>query len=362
MLSKIKKTKLKVYFLVVLLASLIYVGLIKTSFYQSTASFIIKNLDDSSQTTSLLGLMSGEVQNSTQDAMVIQEYLKSFEVYEKVDKKFNLSDYYNSNDLDFIQRLYSFNPYEDYIELYNKHLSIIYDEISSISQISFLHVDNNKAKEIVNFLIAEAENKLNDYNKKTASKQLVFIEKETQKQKVLMDESISKLEKYQDLSKTIDPNTQVQTNVAILSTLKTQLLEKTSKLEKLSKYLTNNSFEIVDLKREISQIMKSIKNIKQEQSGTNKKTLNKTIFEFERIKAEVELNQELYKQTLLQLQSSRIEVNKENKILQVLVNANIATSYSEPKKFREIITVLLVLSLFYGILSMIIAIIKDHKE
>jgi capsular polysaccharide transport system permease protein len=295
--------------------------------------------------------------------MILQEYLKSYEVYDKLNNQFDLNTYYSSFDLDFLQKMYDINSYEDYVELYNKHLSIIYDETSNITTISFLHVDAKKAQEIVAFLIKEAENKLNGYNKQTASKQLSFIEEETNKQKEVLERSIKNLAKYQDTQNTLDPNSQASTNTSILSELKGKLVENSAKLEKLSKYLTNSAFEIIDLKREISQIKSSINKIKKEQSGSgNKTTLNKSIFEFERINAEVILNTELYKQALLQLQSAKIEVNKENKTLQVLVNPNFAQSYSEPKRFRELITMLLVLSLLYGILSMLNAIIKDHKE
>lgn len=362
MLPKIKRIKFKSYFIVLLVLSIIYVGFLKTSFYQSTASITIKNLDDTSSTSTLLGLVSGESNNSTQDAMTLQEYLKSYEVYDKLDKKFDLSTYYNSFDLDILQRMYGFNYYEDYVELYNKHLNIIYDTTSNITTISFLHIDNKKAQEIVEFLINEAESKLNEYNRKTAQKQLAFVENETLKQKIVLDESIIELEKYQDTKKTLDPSIQAQTNTELLGQLKAKLIENKAKLEKISKYLTDSSFEIVDLKREISQIENSIKDLKKEQSGTGKTKLNTAIFEFEKIKRQVELNTELYKQALLQLQSSKLEVNKDNKTLQVLVKPNLAQSYSEPKRIRELITVVLVLSLLFGIISMITAIVKDHRE
>jgi len=362
LLSKIKKARLRVLFLILLILSVIYVGLIKTSFYQSQASITIKNLDDTSTTSSLLGLVSGQTSNSSQDAMILQEYLKSYEVYEKLDRSFNLTEYYKSYNIDFLQKMYSFNSYEDFVELYNKHLNIVYDETSNITTISFFHVEAEKAQELLIFLINEAENKLNEYNKQIAQKQLLFIENETNKQKDILEESISKLELYQNNEKTLDPNSQAETNSVLISELKSKLIENKAKLKKMSKYLTNSAFEIVDLKREISQIEESTKELKKEQSGNSNKTLNKSIFEFEKIKSEVDLNTELYKQSLLQLQSSKIEVNKENKTLQVLVNPNLAQSHSEPKRFRELVTVILVLSLLYGILSMIGAIIKDHRE
>jgi capsular polysaccharide transport system permease protein len=363
LLSKIKKLKLKNYFIIVLVLSSIYIGFIKTSFFQSTGIITIKNLDDSSSTSGLLGLVSGQSNDTIQDAMVLQEYLKSYEVYEKLNKDFDLSAYYNSFELDFLQRMYGFNSYEDYIKLYNKHLNIDYDEVSNITTISFLHVEAQKAQEIVGFLINEAEYKLNQYNKNTATKQLSFIEEETNKQKEVLERSIKRLAKYQDTQNTLNPNSQASTNISILSELKGKLVENSAKLEKLSKYLTNNAFEIIDLKREISQIKSSINQVKKEQSGSgDKTTLNKSIFEFEKINSEVTLNTELYKQALLQQQSAKIDVNKENKTLQVLVNPNFAQSYSEPKRFRELLTLIIILSLLYGILSMLNAIIKDHKE
>jgi capsular polysaccharide transport system permease protein len=342
--------------------SVVYVSFIKTSFYESTAKITIKNIDKSAGTSSLIGLVSGETSSSTEDAMILQEYLKSYEVYDKLDKKFNLSAYYNSNDIDLLQRMYSYNPYEDYLLLYNKQLKMIYDSTSNIISISFLHIDANKAQEIVHFLISEAEHKLNEYNKRTASKQLLFVINETDKQKEILEESIKELSKYQDVERTINPNTQVETNVSLLSSLKGKLVESKANLEKISKYLTDTSFEIIDLKREISEIESSINQIQKEQSGTGHKTLNKSIFEFEKLKAQVDLNTELYKQALLQLQTSKVEANKENKTLQVLVNASIGQSYSEPKRFRELVTVIIVLSLLYGIISMLNAIIKDHRE
>jgi capsular polysaccharide transport system permease protein len=362
LLSKIKKNKLKSIFILFLALSIIYIGFIKTSFYESRASITIKNIDDNSSANSLLGLVSGKSSNTSEDAMILQEYLKSYEVYDKLDKKFNLSEYYASSDIDFLQRMNQMDTYEDYLIFYNKQLQITYDEISNITIIKFVHIDANIAQEIVKFLISEAEKKLNEYNKRTASKQLHFVINETNKQKVILEESIKVLSEYQDEEKTINPNSQVETNVSLLSSLKVKLVESKANLEKISKYLTDTSFEIIDLKREISETESSISQIQKEQSGEGKKTLNKSIFEFEKLKTQVDLNTELYKQALLQEQTSRVEVNKENKTLQILVNASLGQSYSEPRRMREILTVFLVLSLLYGILSMINAIIKDHKE
>lgn len=362
MLSKIKKNKIRNIFLIFGLVSVFYISFVKSSLYESTAVVTIKNLGNEVTPTSLLGLVSGQAQNSTNDAFVIQEYLMSHEVFDKLNEKFGMRSYYNSNELDPLQRLYDLNSYEDYLKLYNKHLNIVYDEVSNITKISFLHVDQRKAKEIVDFIVNEAEEKLNEYNKQTINKQLKYLEQETQKQKKLLDKSIKELEEYQDIKNLLNPKDEAQTNISILSSLKSQLLKREAELKKVSKYLTNKSFEIIDLKRDILELKRTISKIKKEQSGSKKETLNKSIFHYERLKAQVDLYSEIYKQSLLQLQASRVELNKDSKILQVLVKSSVADSYTEPKKIRELITLLLVLFIIYGIFNMMLSIIKDHRD
>lgn len=360
MLLKSVKPKKILIFLIFL--SAFYIAFIKTEFFKSEAVIAIRNLDGQSATTSILGLINATSNGDSLDISTLEEYLRSYEMYDKVNEKFALNELYNSFELDPLQRLYNFSSYEAYVETYNKYLQISNEVGSSLVKIGFLHVDNNKAKEIVNFLVEQTELKLNEYNRLVAKKKLSFIEDETKKNREILDKSIDLLKKYQDKSIMIDPNKNVSTNESILSTLRAQLVTKQQELAKISEYLTNNSFEIINLKREISEIEKTIKKISLEQTNEDKNSLNKNIFDFGKLKFQVELNTEIYKQSLAQLQSAKLKVGQESKMLQVLVNANVPTSYYEPQKIREIITVACVLMLAYGIILMLRAIIRDHEE
>ena len=126
--------------------------------------------------------------------------------------------------------------------------------------------------------------------------------------------------------------------------------------------MNEKNFEIVRLKSEIKELKQTLDKMKKSLASKDKKSLNIYIFEFDRLKSIVELNKELYKQSLLQLEQIKTELNKNSKILLVLTEPYIPQGYKYPEKFKDIITLLLVLSLLYGIITLIQAIIKEHID
>lgn len=127
--------------------------------------------------------------------------------------------------------------------------------------------------------------------------------------------------------------------------------------------MNEKNFEVIRLKNDIKETQKTLNKMKQKlASKDNKKSLNLYIFEFDRLKSMVELNTELYKQSLLQLEQIKAEINKNSKMLLVLTKPYIPQGYKYPEKLKDIITLLLILGLLYGIISLIEAIIKDHID
>jgi capsular polysaccharide transport system permease protein len=358
----LRRVKIKHIFSIFTTLAILYVLIIKTNLYLSNSSVLIKNIDGSTQTSSLFGILSGQSNNTLQDAMVVKEYLQSYEMYNKFDEKYKLSKHYRSDDIDVVQRLYSWNDYEDFISFYNHRLDIRYDEVSSILYISFLHTDKNIAQNILKDIIKEAEDRLNLYNHQISQKHLKFVVAETTKYKTLVDNSIKALEQWQNKHKFLDPSNEATSSLEILASLQTKLIEKTLELKKLQTFQTSSSIEIINIKQSIKEIRNSIEELNSRLSGKNPNRINKDIFEYTQLKATLELHNELYKQSLLQLQNAQVSQNKQSKTMQVLVNPSLASSYSLPNKPKEIITILLIMTLLYGIISLLIAIIKDHKE
>jgi capsular polysaccharide transport system permease protein len=332
-LEYLKGNSINLFFVLLLTISSLYILILQTHLYESTSSILIKNINKETQSPSIMSMISGDSGGNTQDAMVVKAYLSSAEAFNKLDKEFGLSEHYSSSSQDFIQRNYSWNTSEDYLSLFNKRIILNFDDMSSIMTIGFLHTDPITAQKITSFLINEAEGQLNKYNALLAKKHLDF------------------LTRYKDLDFLFKSNPNIK---EALSNEKFELLKKQDKLDSISQYQTKQSYEVIKLKQEISFSEGLINKLTKQIDNGNSDKSSKNIFEYSQLKTKVEMHQELYKQTLLQVQSAKVEIYKQSKVMLIITQPTLAYNYSHPQKLRAIFTIFLVLGLLYGILRLII--------
>lgn len=361
--ARYSKLKMRVVFATIFTLSILYAMFIKSELYESRTSLIVKDLSSNSVTASfgmsLLGMGSS---SQLKDSKIVEEYLKSLDVYMLLDKKFQLTKHYKSDAIDFIGRLSSHATMEDVLAFYNSRLLINYDETSGILSIAFSHVNREKAKEILEFLVKEAENKVNELNRIKAKKQLAFIEQEFSNAKEKMEASSKRLEEYQDKNLLLDPTTTATATTEMIAKLQGTLLKKRLEYATMKSYLNEDSYELSTLQNEINEIQHSISREKKKLSGTSDNRLNKVLFQYEKLKLQLKFDTEVYKNVLLELETSKMNVNKQAKMLSVLSKPNLPDGYTYPDKPRVFINILIITLLLYGIISMLSAIIKDHKE
>jgi capsular polysaccharide transport system permease protein len=375
MLATIKGTKmksilgLKLVFLFLFGIITFYILTIKTEKFQSSSTVIIKDLSKQ-QTASMIGsMLLGQNSSVMKDSKLLELYINSMEMFLVLDKEHNLSKYYSNEQIDFIQRLsknafFSFNTVnnENILTAYKKDVSLRYDEPSSTLNISYLHADPAIAQKIVQDIIQFSSQTLNRFEKENANVALNALISQEQENKTLFIESIKKLIAYQNKHNTIDPNVDVQSKSTILATLEGELVQKEVEYKSKLSYLNKNAAEMKLLLGTLKHIKKSISKLKHEIAGEGKSELNQNVSNFELLKSEVDFNKERYKQTLIKLEETKVQVKQNAKNLIVVTKPTLATTYSEPQKFKDILTLLIILSFLYGIATLILSILRDHKD
>jgi len=341
----------------------VYFLVIKSELYESKTALIVRDMGQASPAStfglSLLG-MGGSSQ--LKDSMIVQEYLESLDMYKQVDKKFALTKHYKSEAVDFIERLPKDTTTEEVLKVYNKHLIIYYDETAAILHISFLHTKRKKAEEILEFLVKQVDYQINEFNRRKAKKQLQFVESEYKKAKKKLDEASQKIEAYQNKYLLLNPTAEATSKSGIIAELEARLSQKKLEYATKKRYLNDKNFELISLKNEIREIKRSIANAKKKLTGHKKNRLNRVVFAYEQLKMQGEFATDVYKNTLLQLETTKIEVAKNDKTLSIVSKPNLPDGYTYPDKPRVFITILILTLLVYGIFTMLGSIIRDHKE
>ncbi|WP_457564343.1 hypothetical protein, partial [Caminibacter sp.] len=264
--------------------------------------------------------------------------------------------------VDFIERLKPWSTKEDFLKLYQKRLEFVYDQTTGIITLGFLYTTPKGAYEILNQILKDANEKINEYNKIIAEKQLKYAKKQLEEVKKALNEAVKKLLEFQNRHTLLNPEMTAESKFALASKLEAELLAKKAQLQDLLQYMNKNSFEVKRLQNDIKVTQKTLEKIKKSLANPKKKALNIYIFEFERLKEMAEFDKELYKQALIQYEQLKMEINKNSKMLLTLTKPYLPQSYKYPEILKDIVTIILIMSLLYGIISLIQSIIKEHID
>lgn len=348
-----------------------YILFFKTEKYESSSTVIVKDLSEKQATSPLGAMLLAAGSGVSQDAMLLDVYIKSSDMFELLDAEFKLKNYYSSDKIDVYNRLYH-NTFLisramnriNLLERYNSDLKLFFDEPSSTLNIEFAHADAKVAQQVVVSIIKHAMTMLNDMDKKSSKIVLKFLKKLEKEKYELFVDSLKELLEYENKHNTINPKVDVETKSRILATLEGELIHKRVVYQSKLQYMNKNAPEMKILKGELSHIKNSIKKIKHQMTGSakNKTELNKNLAEFGLLEGEVEFNKEIYKQTLMKLEEISVMVNQNTKNLIVVSAPQVADSYTYPNKFKDIMTTIILLTLLYGIVGLISSIIRDHKD
>jgi len=331
---------------------------------------MIKDLSQEQSTSPLGALLMPMGSSSMKDANLLGLYIQSSDMFSLLDQEFNLSNYYQSDKIDFLHRLSNTIPLPSYLltmqnilSRYNEDLSILYDELSGTIKISFSHADAHIAQQIVQRIIRESSNILNLFENQNTKVILTFLQKQERKKHKAFIASLEALLGYQNRNRTIDPKVDIDVKNKILAELQTELIQKRVAYNSKGQYLNKNTAEMKLMQGNIAYIKKSIRKIKREITGNgSKKELNANMSDFTLLQSKVDFNKELYVQTLMKLEETKVLISQNRKNLIVVTKAKVSDSYSTPHKMKDSLSILIILSFLYGVMTLIFTIIRDHKD
>jgi|GEM_PF-6045067 len=339
----------------------IYFGVIKDSLYLSSADTMIQNISKSSVNIAELSFV-GSSSAQAQDALVMQKYLGSMDMLEKVNAKFNLKEVYTNAVRDPLSKLYSFSTREDFLDIYRNHLNVVLDPQAGILTIGFYDVDKKRAQAITAFLIEASQKQVNDYNFRIAHKRLEMVAITLDEKKHELDEAIKKIESYQSLHNTMDPISDAQIGSSIIATLEGDIVKKQAEKDALSAYMNKDSFEVASIDNQIKAMQKQLEKERGLTSGNSGKKINKSVFEFERLKADMALKAEAYKAASVQSQISKLDTQNDSKTITVLTEPNLPDEYASPKRLLWALSAALMAYIISTTVGMVINIIRNHKN
>ena len=349
-------------FIASLLAA-VYWGLIASDRYVSEAHVVIQRTDLSSGASFNIGSLLGGASSANQDQLLLRDHLLSVDMLKNLDARLNLRAHYSDPQRDPISRMWFKDASLERFHLhYLSRVIVEFDDYSGVLSIQAQGYDPKTAHAIAAMLVEEGERFMNSMAHNLAQAQVSFLEKQVGEMHERVIRARHTVLDFQNRNGLLSPQGTADNLAAIVNRFEAQLTDLQARRAALLGYLTPDSAGVVELNLQIGAIEKQMAREKARLVSPNGKTLNRTVEEFQRLQMSAEFAQDVYKTALVALESGRVEATRTLKKVSVLQRPFEPQYPIEPRRIYNTVVFILLALVIAGILHLLAAIIRDHKD
>ncbi len=343
----------------------IYQNLLAKDRFVSDASIVVQNIGIGEQSLGLSAILTGVSGNTSNDLLVIKEYIQSADMMEEVDKSISILEHW-SKAPDYLYRLWIPEYREKALDYYRSKVKAKINTESGTLQISVETFDAKISKKMLDIIVKKAEEFVNRNAHLSANEQLNFVKQKLLEDKLYLEQVRKEMLNFKNDTKILTPTFELEQKSKTVIAMEEEKLKIEQDLMNKRNYLSENSEIIIVLKNNLSQINQKIDSEKLRQNGKGssdklEKTLNHIADEYKAIEQELSLRTESYKAAIISYEKLKIEVSRKLKQVVLITSPKVADYAIYPERFISVIYFLIIQLLLFGIISLLKGIIKEHK-
>lgn len=343
--------------------SVLYWSVVASDRYVSQANVIVQRTDLASGQPTDLGSLLGGTGGSRNDELLLRNYLLSMDMLRKLDKQLNLRAHYSDRARDPLSRMWSKDaPDESFLQYYLSRVSVELDEYSGVLVIKAQGFDARTAQAITALLVREGEHAMNEMAHQLAREQVAFVEKQVAQNAERFQQTRQAVVRFQNAHGLVSPQSRAEQLNGVVERLNAQRTELQTRRTALLGYLEPRAAGVVEIDLQIEAIDKQLAQEQARLTSANGKALNSTVEEYQRLEMEAGFANDVYKTALVALEKGRVEATRNLKKVSVVQSPTLPQHALEPRRGYNIIVSVLVTLLVAGVVHLLAAIIRDHKD
>jgi capsular polysaccharide transport system permease protein len=346
-------------FILPLLALLVYELRFATDRYHSDASLII-NQEEGATPTLDLSAVGLPAASSDKDALVVLRFILSLDMLQYLDREMRLRAHYSEAGIDWWSRLPAAASLEDFHDYMQYYLTAEYNQDSQIISIHVEAFNREFAQRIVNMIVARSQKFVDTLNERITTEQTQFFESQLADSERRLREAKKQLLLFQREHRLLTTEAEAALITSNIGELEKVMLLKQSELEARLKEVNETSPVIQALRGEIDTLKSQIGREKERLSGAAGSAVSELDAQFREIQLNLEFLTTNYKSNLTQLETVRLDAAQRLKFLIVVTQPSIADESLYPDRVYIMGTAALILMMVYFIVSLIVAIIREH--
>lgn len=341
----------------------LYYSLIASDLYVTEAKFIVNGVNGRQGGGVDALFRTFGLSRAEDDAFAVHSFMQSRDAVTALNAEHPLREIFGRPVADVISRYPHFwkdDSFEALYEYYLQHVEILYQPTTGISTLRVSAFTPEDSKAIADNLLRFGEELINRMNDRASRDALRYAEAELQRAESQVLGSQSQVSRYRDSELMIDPAAVSLKTLDLVGSL-TEELARTRLLlnETVEKSPSNPAID--GLKVRVAALTSQIATERAKIVGGNNAFTSK-ISEYERLM----LNRQFADRNLgiafTALETARREGRQRHLYIETIVNPIIADAPIEPRRVRNVVTILLASFCIFSLIWLIVAGSKEHMR
>lgn len=354
------------FWLTVIIPSILatlYFGFLAEDVYISESRFVVRSPDKPKKGG--LGVLLGGAGfiNASEEVRAAQGFIESRDALQALNSDDFAKRAWGGEGVSIFNR---FNPlgwtgsFEDLYKYYGEKVDAAYDAETAITTLTVRAFHPRDAQLMNTRLLQGAEALVNDLNDRGSRDLVTYAEREVAEARDQASEAALALSKYRNRAGVIDPERQATIQLQMISKLQDQLIGARMQLRQHRSVAAQNP-QIPTLQERIAGLENEIEDQLGMVAG-NENSLSEAAAEYQRLQLQREFADQQLALSLSAFQEARNEARRQRAYVERVAQPSLPDTALEPRRLRGIIAAFIIGLVAWGVLSMLLAGVREHQD
>lgn len=364
-IARIKKLNPLFWICVVVPTALavLYFGLFASDVYISESRFVARSPDKPTTTGLGILLKSTGFSNGGEEIFAAQDYVVSRDALRTLNRGNAFLKAYSRPSISVFDRfdaLAGGGSFEDLYKYYQKRVSVGHDTTSSISTLTVRAYSPRDAQLINEKLLEMAEATVNRLNVRGRQDLIQFASAEVEDSRQKARDAALALAAFRNREGVVDPEQQAEVQLQMISKLQDELIAAKTQMREIRKFAPQNP-QVGVLEVRVAELDNEVDNELAKITG-DRKSLSSTAVQYQRLALESQFADKQLASAMASLEEAKNEARRKQAYIERIVQPNLPDDPLEPRRWRGIFSTLILGLVSWGVLSMLLAGVKEHSE
>lgn len=345
------------------LIGVLYFGFLAEDVYISESRFVVRSPDKPQKPGLGMILGSAGFGGASQEVRSAQGFIQSRDGLRTLNADGFAKKAWGNSEVSIFNR---FDPlgwtgsFEDLYKYYGNKVEASYDTETAITTLTVRAFDPRDAQVMNARLLERAEALVNQLNERGSEDLVKYAEREAAEARATASRAALELAAYRNRAGVIDPERQATVQLQMISKLQDELIGARMQVLQLSAVSAQNP-QIPLLKVRVAGLEKEIAAQLGKVAG-NQNSLSEAAAQYQKLQVQREFADQQLALSLAALQDARNEARRQRAYVERVAQPSLPDAALEPRRIRGMVSVLIVGLLAWGILSMLLAGVREHQD